>query len=121
MMNKFLIGILAVLFLGGAVYWIMDDTRDSDIDTEQIEIKQSGPEQKARQDLATKLGISVNEITIVEAEPTEWSDGCLGLGGPAESCLAAIVPGLRVELSVEGKTYVYRTDLTGASIRLETQ
>lgn len=58
-------------------------------------------------------------ISIVALTEAEWSDGCLGLGGPAESCLAAITPGYSATLDVDGEMVVYRTDLAGNSIRLE--
>lgn len=74
----------------------------------------------ARADLATKLGITASTITIMLVEAKTWNDGCLGLGGPAESCLQALVDGFRVELRAQGKEYVYRTDQTGASVRMET-
>lgn len=52
-----------------------------------------------------------------------WSDGCLGLGGPAESCLAALTEGWKVELidTASGKRYVYRTNLNGDSVRRNPQ
>ena len=75
----------------------------------------------ARKDLATKLKIDEKSIVIMQVAEMTWSDGCLGLGGAAESCLAAITPGFKVEMLVNGKTYIYRTDKTGASVRAETQ
>lgn len=75
---------------------------------------------RARTDLAAKLGIDEKSIVILMIEDKEWTDGCLGLGGPAESCLQALVPGFRVELQAEGKVYVYRTDKTGESLRMDT-
>lgn len=74
----------------------------------------------ARADLAAKLGITASAITIMLVEERTWNDGCLGLGGPAESCLQALVDGFRVELRAQGEEYAYRTDKTGASLRLET-
>jgi len=74
---------------------------------------------KAREALAAELGIGVEKVEILSQEQTEWTDSCLGLGGPAESCLQALVPGWRVELSAEGQTYVARTDETGDAIRFE--
>lgn len=52
-----------------------------------------------------------------------WSDGCLGLGGPAESCLAALTEGWQVEVmdTVTGQSYIYRTNLNGDSIRRSPQ
>lgn len=74
----------------------------------------------ARADLAAQLGIEEQKIVIMLVEEMTWSDGCLGLGGPAESCLAALTEGFRVELEAQGKTYIYRTDKTGAAVRAET-
>jgi len=73
----------------------------------------------ARIALATKLNVQARSIIIVEAEETEWSDSCLGLGGPAESCLAAMTPGYDVLLSYEGVDYNYRTNADGSSVREE--
>lgn len=74
---------------------------------------------KAREALAAELGIGVDKVEILSQEQTEWTDSCLGLGGPAESCLQALVSGWRVELSAEGQTYVARTDETGDAVRFE--
>lgn len=74
----------------------------------------------ARTDLAAKLGVDEKGIVILLIEEKEWTDGCLGLGGPAESCLMALVPGFRIEMQAEGRVYVYRTDKTGESLRMDT-
>lgn len=75
----------------------------------------------ARKDLAAKLSVNEKSIVILQITEETWSDGCLGLGGPAESCLAALVPGFKVEMQAQGKTYIYRTDKTGTNIRAEVQ
>jgi len=74
---------------------------------------------EARKDLAAKLGIAESSIVIMEVESRTWSDGCLGLGGPAESCIAALTEGFKVELLAQGESYTYRTDKTGAQVRAE--
>ena len=68
--------------------------------------------------LADQLGIAPDAITVVSAEETEFSDGCLGLGGPEESCLQAITPGWIVTLSADGQEYVAHTDATGVQVRI---
>ena len=73
----------------------------------------------ARKDLATKLSVDEKSIVIMQITETGWTDGCLGLGGPAESCLQVLVPGFRVEMLAKGKTYFYRTDKTGVTTRVE--
>jgi hypothetical protein len=74
---------------------------------------------EARKDLAVKLSVAEKSIVILSITEKTWTDGCLGLGRPEESCLQALVPGFRVEMLAQGKTYFYRTDKTGATIRAE--
>lgn len=73
---------------------------------------------RAREELAAELGVTIEQVEVVSFTQEEWTDSCLGLGGPAESCLQAITPGWLVLLSVEGQTYEVRTDRTGGSVRI---
>lgn len=75
---------------------------------------------KAQEALAAELNIDVSQVTIESWERAEWTDSCLGLGGPAESCLAAIHPGWSVMLSVDDEVYEVRTDEMGDIIRINT-
>ena len=74
---------------------------------------------RAREELAKYLDIEISEVEIISQEQADWSDSCLGLGGPAESCLAAITPGWRVDLLAEGVSYIARTDKLGDRVRFE--
>jgi hypothetical protein len=74
---------------------------------------------KAREMLAEKLAINIEEISITSHDQMIWSDSCLGLGGPADSCLVAEVEGWLVVLTVDGKTHNARTDWLGDQIRFE--
>lgn len=67
--------------------------------------------------LAEQLNVPVEQVTIVEMAQMEWSDSCLGLGGPAESCAAVITPGWRAIMEVNGQRYEVRTNETGSFIR----
>lgn len=69
--------------------------------------------------LAARLGVSPADVEVSEVTPTEWPDGCLGLPKQGEFCTQALVPGYRVTLNAEGKTYVYRTNEFGTKVRLE--
>ncbi|MCA2654496.1 MAG: hypothetical protein IM473_20690 [Microcystis sp. M015S2] len=73
----------------------------------------------ARQDLSRKTNISVNRLQIQAAQPQTWPDGCLGLANPGEFCTQALVKGWRIILTDKQKTWVYRTDSSGANLRLE--
>lgn len=73
----------------------------------------------ARQDLSQKTKISVNRLQIQATQPQTWPDGCLGLAKPGELCTQALVQGWRIILTDNQKTWVYRTDSSGANLRLE--
>ena len=73
----------------------------------------------AREWLAERLGVEVERVTIRSSEEVEFSDGCLGLGGPAESCLAAITPGWLIIFEVDGDAYEVHTDEGASQIRVK--
>ncbi|GEA27787.1 hypothetical protein MiAbW_02354 [Microcystis aeruginosa NIES-4325] len=73
----------------------------------------------ARQDLSQKTKIAVNRLQIQAAQRQTWPDGCLGLAKPGELCTQALVAGWRIILTDNQKTWVYRTDSSGANLRLE--
>jgi len=69
--------------------------------------------------VATELSISEGTVVVMSAYEQDWSDGCLGLGGPAESCLMAITPGYEVTILASGSERVFRTNADGSVIREE--
>jgi hypothetical protein len=71
--------------------------------------------------LANELGVAEAEIEVVSLEAAEYSDSCLGLGQPHESCLQAITPGWLVMLSAEGQVYEAHTDEAGQQVRLAAE
>lgn len=71
-------------------------------------------------DLSRQTGINVQKFSIKESSRQKWTDGCLGLGTAAEICAAVIVPGWRVVVTDGSKTWVYRTDNTGRTVRQES-
>lgn len=75
----------------------------------------------AQQWLATELNIPIEELQIVEMSQEQWSDSCLGLGGPNEICAQVITPGWRVIFEANGMRYEVRTDETGSTIRLASE
>jgi len=75
---------------------------------------------EAQKYLAEQLGVPIEQAQIGEIEQVDWSDSCLGLGGPAESCAQVITPGWRATFVVNGQAYEVRTDETGSAVRLAT-
>lgn len=70
--------------------------------------------------LSEQTGITPDQISLVSAQAQQWTDSCLGLGGPAESCLQAITPGYNVMLSAQGTNYEVHTNEDGSAIRIKT-
>ena len=69
--------------------------------------------------LSQKLGIAEDQVSFVSAELVEWTDSCLGLGGPAESCALMMVPGYNVTLNAHGLDYEVHTDEAGSVVRIK--
>lgn len=76
--------------------------------------------ESAIQRLGQELGLDPEQIEVVSVLETTWSDSCLGLGGPQESCLQIMTPGWQVILSAQGKQYELHTDEDGNSVRLQS-
>lgn len=66
-------------------------------------------EAKVRSDLAQRLGVKEDEITVVSVTPMEWPDSSLGCPQPGMSYLQVITPGLKVVLEALGQEYAYHT------------
>jgi len=73
---------------------------------------------KAQKWLAAQFNAAAEQVQIIEVEHAEWSDSCLGLGRPDESCALVITPGWRAVLEINGQRYEVRTDESGSVIRL---
>lgn len=73
----------------------------------------------AQADLAKRLGLQPDQVSVASVEQQDWPDGCLGLARPDEMCTMAIVPGYLVRLSAAGQDYAYRSDLAGKNLRPE--
>ncbi|MBD2256442.1 hypothetical protein [Pseudanabaena sp. FACHB-2040] len=71
------------------------------------------------QTAAQQLEVEPATLQVIQAEERTWTDGCFGLGGPAELCLAALVEGWRVVISDGDQNWVFRTNAEGNQARLE--
>jgi hypothetical protein len=72
---------------------------------------------KARSDLATRLGLDLTSIEVAEFTSQDWPDGCLGLApAPGQECAKSSVPGWRIVLNAAGHTHEYRATAGGSLI-----
>lgn len=65
--------------------------------------------QAAREDLAQRLNISVEQIEVIEARAVVWPDGSIGCPQPGMAYVQVQQEGALVRLSAEGKIYAYHS------------
>ena len=61
-------------------------------------------------DLAERLEISADEITVILERAVEWNDGSLGCPKPGMMYIQVITPGFRVVLLAKDQMFDYHTD-----------
>ncbi|MEM1255222.1 MAG: hypothetical protein AAGI69_22525 [Cyanobacteria bacterium P01_H01_bin.21] len=70
-------------------------------------------------DLARRLNVPPENIIIGTATPQTWSDQCLGLAQPNESCTDTETKGWRVEVESSQQRWVYRSNRAAGRLYLE--
>ena len=67
-------------------------------------------EELAREDLANRLEIALDEIVTVSIEFVEWSDGSLGCAERGMMYIQVLTPGYLVLFEADGEQFEYHTD-----------
>jgi hypothetical protein len=67
----------------------------------------------ARKDLAERLGIELDSITLTAARQVTWRSGALGCPKPGMSYTQALVPGVLILLNVGDDAYGYHAKTDG--------
>lgn len=70
----------------------------------------------AKQDLASRLGVDMDKITLVKTAEMLWLNSALGCPRPGVFYPTGRVPGFQIWLDVEGTEYIYNTDFDGTLI-----
>lgn len=79
--------------------------------TVEVPLREIG--ERARQDLAARLGLRIDEIRVVEARAVTWPDSSLGCPEPGRMYLQVLTPGYRVILEAQGQRYAYHAGRDG--------
>jgi hypothetical protein len=66
--------------------------------------------QKARQDLAQRLGVSQSDIESQAVDEADFPDTALGASVADEMSGQMITPGWRIRLQADGQTFEYRAN-----------
>ena len=118
-------GYLIHLEVDGTAYEVHTDSQGANVRTKGIagpigvlpDPNQPLPVLAALRSLSASQGIPAGQIEVVSVEEVEWSDSCLGLGGPQEICAAVITPGFLIILRAGGQKYEFHTDSMGENLR----
>ncbi len=70
----------------------------------------------AKQDLAQRLSVAADQITVVSAEYEDWPDSSLGCPQPGMAYSQVLTPGYRFILQYGQKQYDYHTGLKGTLV-----
>ena len=65
---------------------------------------------KVKADLAGRLSLPLEEITLIEFTEVEWSDSSMDCPEPGMSYLQVITPGYRIILQANGNSYEYHSN-----------
>ncbi|MCU0537062.1 MAG: hypothetical protein MUD14_24515 [Hydrococcus sp. Prado102] len=74
-----------------------------------------------RQDLSNRTNLESDRFKLVKSNQKTWPDGCLGLPRSDEMCTQALVEGWQIVIESGDRTWIYRTDARGRTIRLESE
>ena len=66
--------------------------------------------EKAREDLAQRLELEPNLITVIEAKPVTWPDASLGCSQPGVMYAQVQTAGYLIKLEANSWIYEYHTD-----------
>jgi hypothetical protein len=69
-----------------------------------------------KKDLAQRLSVTIDQITVVSATSTEWPDSSLGCPKPGFAYAQIVTPGYRIVLQQGQKQYDYHTALQGVIV-----
>ncbi|WP_143465887.1 hypothetical protein [Kribbella sp. ALI-6-A] len=69
----------------------------------------SGAVEQAKADLAGRLGVPVEQVTVVSTEEVTWPDSSLGCPQPGMNYAQVLTEGTRTILSADGRQYSYHS------------
>ena len=70
--------------------------------------------EKAKEDLAQRLSISITQINVVDAKDVTWSNSSLGCPQPGMLYTEVLTPGYLILLTANGQDYEYHAGKAGS-------
>jgi len=72
----------------------------------------------ALEEVSIELGVPQSQLTVMSIKAMDWSNACLGLAQPQETCAQVVTHGYQIMLASQGKQIEVHTDSTGQSVRI---
>ncbi|MGC9400131.1 MAG: FG-GAP repeat domain-containing protein [Anaerolineae bacterium] len=111
MLKKQLLHLLFIFLILGGLTACADanaaDKPPSEEKTVAPEVETVAPLAAAREDLAQRLDVALDKVTVESVSPTEFPDASLGAPEPGQMYAQVVTPGYVITLTVEGQTYRY--------------
>lgn len=133
--NKYPLLWTALIFFGTFCAWT-NTINSSMVDSSPTRIARDFSKQESKQDekqqtlppqvqsavleaASQQTSKTVASLVILDSQPKEWSDGCLGLTEPGKVCVQNVVSGWQVEVSDGVRNWTFRTDESGDLVKLD--
>jgi hypothetical protein len=95
-------------------YWLVPSIRQ--VKPSPTQIAYAPAIDAARKRVAGDIGVSIDDVAVLSFEFTEWEDSCLGVKLPDETCGEMIIPGYKVKMQANNKTYEAHTNADGSVV-----
>lgn len=105
-MKRLIIPLILITLISGCI----DNGQDSTIYRGETIPEYSPVVDMAKQDLAEKLNLQIENIQLVKQEAVDWQDSSLGYPEEGMMYIQVITPGFRIILKADGKLYEYHSD-----------
>ena len=113
-MNKKFILLVAIIFLSAC----SKSGKDSTQTTPTADVTSAQIISLAKESLAVEKGISLDEIVFEKIEKVDFTDSCLDVVMDEVDCDTITTPGYKIEFSLDGKQYIYHSNMEGTMILL---
>jgi hypothetical protein len=102
-----LIRVAVLIVFGGLAMSHLDEARSNQSRLQELI-------NTMRADASRRSGLEEKALRVAVAEAVTWNDGSLGCAATGQSYTQALVPGYRIRIEGDGKTYEYHANDRGS-------
>ena len=110
-------GFKVILEAGGQRYEFRTNQDGSVVLSAESDLVSGAEEETAIKQLAASLGLNETDIKVINSEPAEFGDACLGVVQEGVVCAQVVTPGRIIVLEANGVQYEYHTNEDGSRVQ----